>query len=83
MQRFSGSSKVKDWHVFQTNGNHCVVGATRMLGLYLTGKDYPTKVVAEAIEAAAADGDSISDDGASLAAALKALRTLGVPFKSR
>jgi hypothetical protein len=83
VQRFSGNTNVKAWHVFQTNQSYCVVGATRMLALFINGRNLPTQLVAEAIEAAANDGDSITDDGASLAAALRALKTLKVPFRSR
>ena len=83
VQRFSGNSEVKAWHVWQADRNHCVVGATRMLALFLAGRNIPTEVMVKAIEAAAGDGDNIEEDGASFAAALRALKTLGVPFKSR
>ena len=54
-----------------------------MLALFLDGRNIPTKVMAQAIVEAANDGENIEEDGASFKAALKALRMLKVPFKSR
>jgi hypothetical protein len=53
-----------------------------MLHIYLTGKKLSTKVAVQYLEAQG-DGNPLAQEGTTLAAAVKALRKMGVQFKAR
>ena len=71
---------IRRWHVLNLNSNHCTIGSGQILYRFLTGKHVSDEKLTALVESIADDGEKVSEDGATLAVVLKALRKLGAKF---